>query len=75
MTYNDLFLRACMKEKVERVPVWYMRQAGRYDPEYRKIKEKYSLLEICKQPELAAEVTMMPVKNSESMLQFYIQIL
>ncbi|MEK4249531.1 uroporphyrinogen decarboxylase [Paenibacillus sp. FSL W7-1287] len=63
MTYNDLFLRACMKEKVERVPVWYMRQAGRYDPEYRKIKEKYSLLEICKQPELAAEVTMMPVKK------------
>lgn len=63
MTYNDLFIRACMKEKVEHVPVWYMRQAGRYDPEYRKIKEKYSLLEICKQPELAAEVTMMPVKK------------
>lgn len=63
MTYNDLFIRACMKQEVERVPVWYMRQAGRYDPEYRKIKEKYSLLEICKQPELAAEVTMMPVKK------------
>jgi len=40
-----------------------MRQAGRYDPEYRKIKEKYSLLEICRQPDLAAEVTMMPVKK------------
>lgn len=63
MAYNDLFIRACMKQKVERVPVWYMRQAGRYDPDYRKIKEKYSLLEICKQPELAAEVTMMPVKK------------
>ncbi|GIP15411.1 uroporphyrinogen decarboxylase [Paenibacillus montaniterrae] len=63
MTYNDLFIRACMKQEVERVPVWYMRQAGRYDPEYRKIKEKYSLLEICRQPELAAEVTMMPVKK------------
>lgn len=61
MVYNDLFLRACRKEKVERVPVWYMRQAGRYDPDYRKIKEKYTLLQICAQPELAAEVTMMPV--------------
>jgi len=63
MTYNDRFIRACRKESVDRVPVWYMRQAGRYDPEYRKIKEKYSLLEICKQPELAAEVTMMPVRK------------
>lgn len=61
--YNDLFLRACRKEATERVPVWYMRQAGRYDPEYRKIKEKYSLLEICEQPELAAEVTLMPVRK------------
>lgn len=61
--YNDLFLRACRKEPTERTPVWYMRQAGRYDPEYRKIKEKYSLLEICKQPDLAAEVTLMPVRK------------
>jgi uroporphyrinogen decarboxylase len=61
--YNDLFLRACRREATERVPVWYMRQAGRYDPEYRKIKEKYSLLEICAQPELAAEVTLMPVRK------------
>ncbi|GKU79894.1 uroporphyrinogen decarboxylase [Paenibacillus sp. L3-i20] len=63
MSYNDRFIRASMKEHVDRVPVWYMRQAGRYDPEYRKIKEKYSLLEICKQPELAAEVTLMPVRK------------
>ncbi|MFD1953444.1 uroporphyrinogen decarboxylase [Paenibacillus thailandensis] len=63
MGYNDRFIRASRKEHVDRVPVWYMRQAGRYDPEYRKIKEKYSLLEICKQPELAAEVTMMPVRK------------
>jgi uroporphyrinogen decarboxylase len=63
MQQSNLFLRACKREKVERVPVWYMRQAGRYDPEYRKIKEKYSLLEICKQPELAAEVTLMPVRK------------
>jgi uroporphyrinogen decarboxylase len=63
MSYNDRFLRACRKQPVDRVPVWYMRQAGRYDPEYRKIKERYSLLEICRQPELAAEVTMMPVRK------------
>ncbi|MFC0328898.1 uroporphyrinogen decarboxylase [Paenibacillus sepulcri] len=63
MSYNDRFIRASRREQVDRVPVWYMRQAGRYDPEYRKIKEKYSLLEICSQPELAAEVTMMPVRK------------
>ena len=63
MTYNDQFIRACRKQDVNHIPVWYMRQAGRYDPEYRKIKEKYSLLEICKQPELAAEVTLMPVRK------------
>ncbi|UQZ36051.1 uroporphyrinogen decarboxylase [Paenibacillus sp. PK3_47] len=63
MTYNDTFIRACKKLETDRVPVWYMRQAGRYDPDYRKIKEKYSLLEICRQPELAAEVTLMPVRK------------
>ncbi|OMF21439.1 uroporphyrinogen decarboxylase [Paenibacillus sp. FSL H8-0548] len=63
MTYNDRFIRACRKEQVDQIPVWYMRQAGRYDPDYRKIKEKYSLLEICKQPELAAEVTLMPIRK------------
>ncbi|MFM9277902.1 uroporphyrinogen decarboxylase [Paenibacillus jiagnxiensis] len=63
MTYNDNFIRACFREDVDHIPVWYMRQAGRYDPEYRKIKEKYSLLEICRQPELAAEVSMMPVRK------------
>lgn len=63
MAYNDNFIRACRKQPVDRLPVWYMRQAGRYDPDYRKIKESYSLLEICKQPELAAEVTLMPVRK------------
>ncbi|WP_202080378.1 uroporphyrinogen decarboxylase [Caldalkalibacillus salinus] len=63
MSYNDTFIRACRKEKTDYVPVWYMRQAGRYDPDYMKIKEKYSLLEICEQPELAAEVTMQPVNK------------
>lgn len=63
MAYNDTFIRACRRQETDYVPVWYMRQAGRYDPEYRKVKEKYSLLEICLQPELAAEVTLMPVKK------------
>lgn len=63
MAYNDRLIRALRKQEVDRLPVWYMRQAGRYDPDYRKIKEKYSLLEICRQPELAAEVTMMPVRK------------
>ena len=44
-------------------PVWFMRQAGRYMPEYRAIRARYTLLEICRQPELAAEVTMQPVKS------------
>ncbi len=58
---NDLFLRACRKESVERTPVWYMRQAGRYQPEYRKIREKYSLLEICERPDVCAQVTTLPI--------------
>src|SRR3954466_14662624 len=63
MTKQPAFIAACLKQSTETVPVWYMRQAGRYDPDYRKIKEKYSLLEICSQPELAAEVSLMPVKK------------
>ena len=62
MEINDRFLRACRREPVDVTPVWFMRQAGRYMPEYRAIREKYSLLEICYQPELAAEVTMQPVR-------------
>lgn len=58
---NDTFLKACRGEKSEHVPVWYMRQAGRSQPEYRKIKEKYSLFEITHQPELCAYVTRLPV--------------
>ena len=60
---NDTFLRACRGEETDHVPVWYMRQAGRSQPEYRKIKEKYSLFEITHQPELCAYVTELPVKN------------
>lgn len=61
MEMNDRFLRACRREPVDATPVWFMRQAGRYMAEYRAIREKHSLLEICYQPELAAEVTMQPV--------------
>ena len=63
MIENDLFLRACKRQPVDRLPVWYMRQAGRYQPEYRKLKERYSLVEICEQPELCAQVTMLPVQQ------------
>jgi uroporphyrinogen decarboxylase len=62
MEMNDRFLRACRREPVEATPVWFMRQAGRYMAEYRAIREKYSLLEICYHPELAAEVTLQPVR-------------
>lgn len=55
------FLRACERLPVDATPVWFMRQAGRYMPEYRAVREKFSLLEIVGRPELAAEVTMQPV--------------
>ena len=61
MEINDRFLRACRREPVDVTPVWFMRQAGRYMAEYRAIRERYSLLEICYQPELAAQVTLQPV--------------
>ncbi|MFC7441658.1 uroporphyrinogen decarboxylase [Laceyella putida] len=60
-SFNDTFLRACRKEPTPYVPVWYMRQAGRYQPEYRKIREKYSFFEMNYIPEVCAEVTKLPV--------------
>ena len=62
MIKNDLFLRALRGETVERPPVWMMRQAGRYLPEFRAIKEKYDFFTRCKTPELASEITVQPIR-------------
>jgi uroporphyrinogen decarboxylase len=60
---NDLILRACRGETVERVPIWIMRQAGRYLPEYKAISAQHSFFEVCRTPALACQVTLQPVQR------------
>ena len=60
---NERFLKACRRESVDCTPVWFMRQAGRYMPEYQAVRASHSILEVCKTPELAAQVTLQPVER------------
>lgn len=60
---NDRFLRACRRQPVDATPVWFMRQAGRSFAAYRKLRERYGILELAKTPELCTEVTLMPVRE------------
>lgn len=59
---NDRFLKACRREPVDATPVWFMRQAGRYMADYRALRQRYSLLDICRSPDLAVAVTLQPVE-------------
>ena len=62
---NSRFLKACRREAVDATPVWFMRQAGRYMSEYRALRANHSLLELCRTPDLATEVTLQPVRRIE----------
>ncbi|PVV04292.1 hypothetical protein BB560_001217 [Smittium megazygosporum] len=65
---NDLFLRVLKGEKVERAPVWCMRQAGRYLPEFREIRVENEFFKVCRTPELACEVTIQPISRYRGLL-------
>src|ERR1700691_4549985 len=57
LSSGSRFVRACLRQPVDQTPVWFLRQAGRYMPEYQAVRRHHSLLQICKSPDLAAEVT------------------
>ena len=59
---NDLFLKACRGQRTEQIPIWFMRQAGRSLPGYRKLRETYDVLSLTQTPELAAQVSMEPIE-------------
>ncbi|MGI5340647.1 uroporphyrinogen decarboxylase [Streptomyces sp. CA-181903] len=63
--YDSAFLRACRREPVPHTPVWFMRQAGRSLPEYRKVREGIPMLESCMRPELVTEITLQPVRRHD----------
>src|SRR4030095_10574102 len=62
---SERFLRACRREEVDCTPIWIMRQAGRYLPEYRELRRKNSMIEMAKTPDLATRVTLLPVERFE----------
>ncbi len=70
---NNTILKMIKGEETSHTPVWFMRQAGRSQPEYRKLKEKYSLFDITHQPELCAYVTHLPVDNYHTDASNFIQ--
>ncbi|KAJ3880617.1 uroporphyrinogen decarboxylase [Lentinula edodes] len=65
---NDLLLRAARGEKTERAPVWIMRQAGRYLPEFRALRANHEFFEICRTPELATEITLQPIRRYSGLI-------
>ncbi|MBJ7904262.1 MULTISPECIES: uroporphyrinogen decarboxylase [unclassified Streptomyces] len=64
-TYDSAFLRACRREAVPHTPVWFMRQAGRSLPEYRKVREGIAMLDSCMRPDLVTEITLQPVRRHD----------